>query len=76
MRYKETCRRILLTGETLTSVVMVALRERLERERRRLGGNNVAKDLMDIGRRYASLPDASAASPREIIGYDESGLPK
>jgi len=55
---------------------MVALRERLERERRRLGGNNVAKDLMDIGRRYASLPDASAASPREIIGYDESGLPK
>ncbi len=65
-----------LTGETLTSVVTVALRERLERERRRLGRNTVANDLMAIGKRYASLPDASAASPDEIMGYDENGLPK
>ncbi|MDR6290082.1 MULTISPECIES: type II toxin-antitoxin system VapB family antitoxin [Inquilinus] len=63
-----------LTGENLTSAVTTALRETLERERRRRGG--VADRLMEIGRRYAALPDRDTRSADEIIGYDENGLPR
>lgn len=42
-----------VTGETLTTAVTSALRERLERERRRRGRDTVADRLMAIGRRYA-----------------------
>jgi antitoxin VapB len=64
-----------LTGESLTEAVITALRERLERERRRCNRNTVARRLMAIGRRYASFPDADCRDPEEILGYDENGLP-
>ena len=63
-----------LTGENLTSAVILALRERLARERRRRHTDDVAARLMKIGNRYASLPD-TGRSPDEILGYDEYGLP-
>lgn len=63
-----------LTGETLTSAVTLALRERLARERRRRNPEIMAARLMKIGNRYAALPD-SGRSPDEILGYDEHGLP-
>ncbi|HEX2891320.1 type II toxin-antitoxin system VapB family antitoxin [Vineibacter terrae] len=63
-----------LTGESLTSAVTVALRERLSRERRRRQTDSIAARLMKIGSRYAVLPDAGQ-SPDEILGYDEDGLP-
>ncbi|HYE50415.1 MAG TPA: type II toxin-antitoxin system VapB family antitoxin [Azospirillaceae bacterium] len=68
-----------LTGESLTAAVTSALRERLERERRRRGG--VAARLLEIGARYAALPDAGTPGagprmPEEILGYDEDGLPR
>ena len=62
-----------LTGESLTSAVTAALRERLARERRRRHAE-IAARLMRIGNRYAALPD-SGRSPDEILGYDEHGLP-
>jgi antitoxin VapB len=64
-----------LTGESLICVVITALRERLERERRRRGRDRIAKRLMAIGRRYAALPDADPCTPDEVLGYDEDGLP-
>jgi antitoxin VapB len=64
-----------LTGESLTSAVTSALRERLERERRRRNRRGVAKRLMRIGQRYAALPDAGTQSPNGILGYDDNGLP-
>ena len=64
----------LLTGESLTSAVTQALRERLVRELRRRNADNVTAKLMKIGTRYAALPD-SGRSPEEILGYDEDGLP-
>jgi antitoxin VapB len=64
-----------LTGQTLTAAVTTALRERLDRERRRRDPGKVAKRLMAIGRRYAALPDADTRDPDEILGYDENGLP-
>lgn len=63
-----------LTGETLTSAVTLALRERLTRERRRRRPDHVAAQLMKIGSRYAALPD-TGRSPEEILGYDGRGLP-
>lgn len=62
-----------LTGESLTAVVTTALRERLVCERRRRS-DQIAENLLTIGRRYASLPD-TGRGPDEILGYDEHGLP-
>lgn len=63
-----------LTGENLTNVVTLALRERLVRERRRRRTDGIAAQLMKIGDRYAALPD-TGRSPDEVLGYDEHGLP-
>jgi len=64
-----------LTGESLTVAVTAALRDRLERERRRRDAGAIADRLMAIGRRYADLPDTQARTPEDILGYDEIGLP-
>jgi antitoxin VapB len=63
-----------LTGENLTSAVILALRERLARERRRRNADDVAARLLKIGNRYAALPDSGRSSD-EILGYDEHGRP-
>lgn len=77
----ETCRLAIelarLTGETMTGAVTVALRERLEREKRRRGADALARELHAIGQRCASLlgPGPSAAEHGDLL-YDEQGLPK
>jgi antitoxin VapB len=63
-----------LTGETPASATILALRERLTRERRRRSADNVATQLMAIGKRYAVLPDIGR-TPDEPLDYDERGLP-
>jgi antitoxin VapB len=63
-----------LTGESLTSAVTLALRERLARERRRRRPDRIIATLMKIGSRYAALAD-TGRSAEEILGYDEQGLP-
>ena len=66
-----------LTGETMTGAVTAALRERLEREKRRRGADALARELHAIGQRCASLlgPGSSAAEHGDLL-YDEQGLPK
>jgi antitoxin VapB len=63
-----------LTGESLTSTVTLALRERLARERRRRRADGIAARLMKIGSQYTALAD-TGRSPDEILGYDDHGLP-
>jgi len=63
-----------LTGESLTSAVTLALRERLARERRRRRPDHIVATLMKMGSRYAALAD-TGRSPEEILGYDRHGLP-
>jgi antitoxin VapB len=63
-----------LTGESLTSAVTLALRERLARERRRSRTDRVAASLMKIGSEFAALAHTDR-SPDEILGYDDHGLP-
>ena len=61
-----------VTGESLTEVVEVSLRERLARQRSRVG---VAEKLRRLQRDVADLPILDDRSGDEIVGYDSDGLP-
>jgi antitoxin VapB len=63
------------TGETLTRAVKEALRERLERVRRRRRAAEAAKDLLTIGQRCARALKGPAVDHGALL-YDEHGLPK
>jgi antitoxin VapB len=64
------------TGESITEVVLKALRDRLVREE----GRNLVRPLKDeilaIGRRCAALPDIDQRPQDEILGYDSIGVPE
>jgi antitoxin VapB len=65
-----------LTGESLTTAVTEAIRERLERIRREHGGN-LADRLMEIGRDCASrLREPYRSVDHGELLYDERGLPR
>lgn len=63
-----------LTGETVTTAVHRAAEERLQRVRRGRAGRSLAAEILEIGKRCASLPDLDTRTPDEILGYDEYGL--
>ncbi len=62
------------TGEPLTEAVLVALRERLDRERSRRG-TPMSTRLRRLASNVAALPIVDARSPEKIVGYDRNGLP-
>ena len=62
------------TGESITDAVMVALRDRLDREASPARNRRVER-LLEIGREGARLPKLDDRTADEIIGYDEYGLP-
>ena len=64
-----------LTGETKTQAVTTALRDRLERIRRRRTGRDLADELDEIALHCASLPVLDERAAEDILGYDERGLP-
>lgn len=64
------------TGETITTAVVVALKERLARLRTRPKRRPLREELREIGERCARLPNLDDRSPENIIGYDERGLPR
>lgn len=63
------------TGETMTRAVTEALRERLERVRRRRNKEATAEDLLAIGRRCATTLKGPAVDHGTLL-YDERGLPR
>lgn len=63
-------------GETITEVVIEALREKLLREQGKRAPAELKDALLDIGKRCAALPDRDVRSPEDILGYDENGLPR
>jgi antitoxin VapB len=65
-----------LTGETVTTAVHRAAEERLQRVRQGQPGRSLAAEILEIGRRCASLPDLDARTADEILGYEEHGLPR
>lgn len=65
-----------LTGESLTAAVTVAVRERLERIRRRQGGS-LADRLLAIGRDCAPrLHEPFRSADHAELLYDDDGLPR
>ncbi len=66
------------TGETMTQVVIKALREYLAREQRKTQSTaeieSLVSEIMAIGRQFASLPLWDSRSLEEML-YDENGLP-
>jgi antitoxin VapB len=63
------------TGETMTRAVREALRERLERTRRRNRPETTAAELMEIGRRCASMLKHRPIDHAKLL-YDKWGLPR
>ncbi len=72
-RLAETLAR--LTGESKTQAVTQALRDRLERVRRRRSGRRLADELDEIAKHCGSLPVLDDRAADEILGYDAHGLP-
>lgn len=64
------------TGESLTEAVVNSLRERLQRERKRVGSLRLRDEIRAIANRCAALPVLDPRSPEEILGYDSNGLPR
>lgn len=62
------------TGETLTQVVVVALRERFEHERRKSRRQELIEEMKEIAERVRSMPVRDHRSAEEIIGYNEFGV--
>jgi antitoxin VapB len=62
------------TGETLTEAVVIALRERLDREHARHGASMRVR-LARLAADVATLPVADGRTPEDIVGYDDAGLP-
>lgn len=65
-----------LTGEGLTEAVIIALKERLRRERGRVYPVPLREELAVIRERCTRLPVQDDRSPDEIIGYDGKGVPR
>jgi antitoxin VapB len=63
------------TGETLTEAVVIALRDRLDREHAKHVAS-IRTRLAHLAADVAALPVADDRTPEEIIGYDGSGLPR
>lgn len=67
-----------LAGETKTAMIVQALRERLEREHaaRDRTPPRLADRLDEIARHSAYLPVLDPRPADEILGYDDTGLPR
>lgn len=63
-----------LTGYNMTSAIIMALEEKLERLRRFRQVNSKLDEIMAISHRCSALPDLDTRSPDEILGYDEHGV--
>ncbi len=66
-----------LTGETKTGAITVALRERLDREKRERNAEAEVEEMLAFGKRFAARlgPGPSSVEIGEYL-YDERGLPK
>ena len=65
-----------LTGETMTGAITIALRERLDRERRARSASQRLREMRVIADRCARVlkPGPSAVEHGELL-YDQRGLP-
>ncbi len=62
-------------GETITEVIIEALREKLLREQGKHAPTELKESLRAISDRCAKLPNLNLRSADDILGYDSFGLP-
>lgn len=66
-----------LTGESLTTAVIVALRERLDRQQRQRGAEGKSERIMQMARRFAAgMAPGSRSEDHATFLYGEDGLPR
>lgn len=65
-----------LTGESITLATKRAIEERLHRVGGRSQKEFLVAELAEIRRRWSAMPILDHRTPEEIMGYDESGLPR
>jgi antitoxin VapB len=63
------------TGESITTAVTIAVRERLDRIRGMAPKEVRKQAILRIANEVAAMPLLDDRSPDEILGYDEDGLP-
>ena len=64
-----------LTGESMTKAVTEAIRDRLEREKRKRDEDKLFAELMEIAEQCAAYPRRDDRSLEEFL-YDERGWPR
>ncbi len=64
------------TGESLTTAIQTALKERLQRLKTSRQSHGTTAQIEDLLRRIDSLPILDSRSADEILGYDENGMPR
>jgi antitoxin VapB len=63
------------TGESITTAVKVASRERLERLRGAVPRERRKQEMLRIARRSSERPVVDSRSDDQILGYGPDGLP-
>lgn len=63
------------TGETLTTAIVKALQERLDRVKQR-PGRSLASTILEIAGRCSKLRVKDNRDTDQIVGYDETGAPR
>ena len=63
-------------GESITEAIQKSLEERLERLRQRRRAHILEGQIEDLLRRVDELPTLDSRPADEILGYDDSGLPR
>lgn len=64
------------TGESLTEAIVIALRERLQRQKKRKSSASRLQRLRAVRLSMLELPVLDSRSEDEILGYDASGIPR
>lgn len=64
------------SGENITEAIIHALEERLMRLKGRRSTKEIADEIMKISIRCKALPERDRRVADEILGYDQTGLPK
>lgn len=64
------------TGENLTEAILIALRERLERETGRRRARGLREEIERMQDRISRLPLLDPRADDEILGYGEHGFPE
>lgn len=63
-------------GRSISDTIIRALETELAREKSRARQPVSAQRLIEIGKRYASLPDLDTRNDDEILGYDDHWIPR